>query len=229
MTRRTISARLLRSAAVTLLAVGGLAACGGDGGGSGAEVASLGTDEPADDSTDATTPASTPTDPEEAMLAYTECMRDHGIDMPDPEPVGGGEGGMIALEADPEDATFQDAQAACEHIMEDAVRNIDIDPEEEAEMRQQLLDFSQCMRDHGIDMPDPVFGDNGRVTVNAEGADGERPFDPEDEDFTAASAECSRDGGPFVANATGPSEGSDGQGPTVRIAPGGAPTAGGGG
>ena len=34
-------------------------------------------------------------------------------------------------------------------------------------MREELLEFTECMRDHGIDMPDPVFGDDGRVTMEA--------------------------------------------------------------
>jgi hypothetical protein len=58
-----------------------LAACGGGGDDDAADVASLGTgEEPV--TTDPQSAASK--DPEEAMLAFTECMRDHGVDMPDP-------------------------------------------------------------------------------------------------------------------------------------------------
>ena len=42
---------------------------------------------------------------------------------------------------------------------------IELDPEQQAEMQEQLLDFAQCMRDHGIDMADPVFGEDGRVEI----------------------------------------------------------------
>ena len=34
-------------------------------------------------------------------------------------------------------------------------------------MREQLLEFTECMREHGIDMPDPVFSDGGRVEIEA--------------------------------------------------------------
>ena len=39
-----------------------------------------------------------------------------------------------------------------------------VDPEEAA------LAFAQCMREHGVDMPDPQVGSNGefRVTVNGD-------------------------------------------------------------
>ncbi|MET0578655.1 MAG: hypothetical protein ABW122_08350, partial [Ilumatobacteraceae bacterium] len=132
----------------------------------------------------------------------------------------GGGGGMIALEADPDDPTFKDAQNACEPIMDNAVRPVEMDPEEEAEMREQLLAFSQCIRDHGIDMPDPVFGENGRATLNLDDEeDSARRPDPGDEDFQTASAECSQDGGPFVASASGPSGGTSDDGPTVRMSP----------
>ena len=51
--------------------------------------------------------------------------------------------------------------------MEDAFGEMEIDPEREAEMREELLEFTECMREHGIDMPDPVFGESGRVEIRA--------------------------------------------------------------
>jgi hypothetical protein len=85
---------------------------------------------------------------------------------------------------------------------------IELDPEQEAEMREQLLEFAECMRDHGIDMPDPVFEDNGRVTMSAEA--GER-FEPgDDEAFEAASEECGRDGPGMVVRSS--SDGAESEG-----------------
>ena len=49
--------------------------------------------------------------------------------------------------------------------------DIELDPEQQAEMREQLLEFAECMRDHGIDMADPVFGEDGRVEIRANGPD----------------------------------------------------------
>ena len=115
-----------RAALVAAITIVSLAACGGGGGdGNGAQVASIDDSSP-DATTDATTDDTTadaPTDPEEAMLAFTECMRDHGVDMPDPEmakpATGGAKPGnaVIAVEGNPDDPTFQKANEACEPLM----------------------------------------------------------------------------------------------------------------
>src|SRR5262245_8261309 len=69
------------TAIVACLATAFVASCGSSAA-SGDEVASLG-------STDATTAThdTTPTsvDPEDAFVEYSQCMRDHGIDLPDPQ------------------------------------------------------------------------------------------------------------------------------------------------
>ena len=50
-------------------------------------------------------------------------------------------------------------------MLENARGAMEIDPEQEAEMREQMLEFTECMREQGIDMPDPVFGDDGGFSV----------------------------------------------------------------
>lgn len=53
---------------------------------------------------------------QDQMLAFSQCMRDHGVDFPDPEiPADGGPIGM-QFEVDPNDPTFQAAQEACQEI-----------------------------------------------------------------------------------------------------------------
>ena len=49
---------------------------------------------------------------QDAMLAYAQCMRENGYDMPDPDFSGGD--GMFRMEGEPEDPAFQQAQEACE-------------------------------------------------------------------------------------------------------------------
>ena len=46
-------------------------------------------------------------------------------------------------------------------------------------MREQMLEFAECMREHGIDMPDPVFGDDGGVDDRA-GPRRQRPTDADE-------------------------------------------------
>ena len=114
--------------------------------GSGAEVASLGTDADAttDDTTDGTDCRRAPTDPEEAMLEFTECMRDHGVDMPDPQtPTATGRtAAMIAVEGDPTTPSSRRPRRPASRSWTSAMGEIEIDPERQAEMKEQLLAFS---------------------------------------------------------------------------------------
>jgi hypothetical protein len=222
--RTTRSVIIAAIGAVVLL--GALPACGGGGGdGDGSDVASLGTDAVPDGTTDGSVvPVVTgPEDPEEAMLAYTACMRDHGVDMPDPQTDGEGRT-MVALDADPESGEFQEAQTACEPLMDNAMSEVEIDPEREAEMREQLLEYAACMRDHGIDMPDPTFGENGGVTVQAGAVGGDDATNPvDDDDFEAANAECADDGMIMAAPSRPPSDagGDSGSGAVLEMQTGG--------
>ena len=202
-----------RAALVAAITIVSLAACGGGGGdGNGAQVASIDDSSP-DATTDGTTDDTTadaPTDPEEAMLAFTECMRDHGVDMPDPEmakpATGGAKPGnaVIAVEGNPDDPTFQKANEACEPLMANMRSDLEDDPERLAEMKEQMLEFAQCMRDQGIDMPDPTFDENGRVKMTGPPLEAERDSDA----FNAAAEACNQgEGGPMIQAA--PAGGSD--------------------
>jgi hypothetical protein len=113
------------------------------------------------------------------MLEFARCMRDHGVDMPDPTFDGSG-GGALIQKTDgagaagggtgPGNATFDAAQKACQPIMDKAQQNAPKPTaEEQARMRDQMLAFTQCMRDHGIDMPDPTFDSDGGVSIQASG------------------------------------------------------------
>jgi len=128
----------------------------------------------------ATDPAATPSasamDPEEAMLRWAQCMRDHGVDVPDPDD------GRVAVDGSgvaPEQ--LEAAETACEEWQRMA------EPEDggtplTAEEKQTFLDHAQCMRDRGWNVPDPTF-DGGRVEQKfrrgAEAAPGDpAPGDP---------------------------------------------------
>jgi hypothetical protein len=106
-----------------------------------------------------------PTDLREAELAHARCMREQGINFPDPK---FGEGGSITIEigpehgVDPSSKAFRDANAACGHLSEKARQNMpQPDPEHLEAMREHALEFAQCMREQGLDWPDPQFDDGG--------------------------------------------------------------------
>jgi hypothetical protein len=185
--------RAMAGVSMVALSVALLGACGGGSDDDSPDVASLDDEESSTDSSpDGTaTETTTATDPEQAMLDFAECMRDHGIDMEDPQFDSEGRGG-INLEATPENEDeLEAAQEACQPLLEDAMGDVEIDPEQEAEMRQRALEFAQCMRDHGVeDFPDPVFEDGGFVI---QGGAGEGENDP---DFQAAQEACQTDEGP---------------------------------
>ncbi len=169
------------SLGAVLVSVGLLAAgCGGGVAGAGG----------GDGSAAATETGGDTTRPEESMLAFAQCMREHGVDMPDPQFKEGG-AGFMAVEIDPEDEDFQAAEQACKHLMAGAVAEArDIDPERMKEMEQRMLAFAQCMREHGVDFPDPQLGrwaGGGFVIGRPEE---ELPFDPKDREFQEAEQAC---------------------------------------
>jgi hypothetical protein len=194
-----------RWAAIAAVMIGILAACGGGGGdANGDQVASLDGSTPQDSTPD--TASDAPTDPEEAALAFTKCMRDHGVDLPDPQVTRSatgsktGGGPIIATNVDPEDPAFAKAQEACEPLMANVRGELDNDPERQAEMKQQLLAFAKCMRDHGIDMPDPTFDANGNAQITG----GPPPADRDSKAFDDASKACAPDGMTFATKGGGP-------------------------
>jgi hypothetical protein len=170
-----------------------LAACGG--GASTQGIASLQEGTTAGDDSSTTTTAAV--DPEQAVLDFAACMREHGVDMPDPDinSAGGGIGFGFTVQGSaeagaPDDAQMrqmQEANEACQHFLEGVVQQFE--RPDMAEMQDQMLAFSQCMRDQGLDYPDPVFSEDGGVTLIGpdEGAGG---FDPSDPDFQAAQEAC---------------------------------------
>jgi len=95
----------------------------------------------------------------EQLRAFAQCMRDHGVDVPDPEqgrifvPRGGagGGGGGGAQGLNPNDPAFQTAMTACR----DKLPNGGEPPKLNAEQIEQFRQFAQCMRDHGVNVPDP--------------------------------------------------------------------------
>jgi len=204
--------------AVLLVVTG---ACGGGGDDGAVDVATLGGEQD-DTGTDGGGGAGdgdeelTEAEREDAMLEFAECMREHGIDMPDPTEQGG-----IALEITPEtEDEMEAAQEACDPILEDAMgERPQLSPEEEAEMQDRMLAFAECMREQGIDMPDPeVSADGGRIRVEARdgsGATGAAPGSgPGDDEFDAAQEACQEElgfeGGPggvpvFGGHGGGPS------------------------
>ena len=120
---------------------------------------------------------------ENAALEWAECMREHGVDVADPEVDSAGRL-VITPDTDPPDPRqpgFRRAMAACDDLMRKALPDPgDISKEEQARMRDAALEFTRCMRKQGIDMPDPSTSGRG-VAI---------PVKPNDPAFQRAAEAC---------------------------------------
>lgn len=118
---------------------------------------------------------------EESRLKMAECLREHGLDVPDP--VAGEKGFAIQSTKkggqgsgmNPDDPATQEAIETCED--EVGFEPPDISPEQEEEMKEGMLAFAQCMREHGVDMPDPEFEEGGKMKMRIGGPGGPGEID----------------------------------------------------
>jgi hypothetical protein len=125
----------------------------------------------------------------DAALDYAKCMREHGVDMPDPQFQGGG-----IMQRGPDEktprATVEKAQEACKEIQERMEPSEPPSEAEQKEMKDAALAHARCMRDHGIkNFPDPTFSADGGMTVRIGKGSG---IDPNDEDFKEAQEACQK-------------------------------------
>jgi hypothetical protein len=133
-----------RLLAVTAFACALLGGCG-SGGDDGNKVASL--SEPASPSGAQSSDGKTD---EDKMREFAACMREHGIDMKDPET--GPNGGGLSIEVDGKDQDkMKAADEACRHLMPNGGKP----PKVDAAQLDQLREKAKCLRDHGINVPDP--------------------------------------------------------------------------
>lgn len=93
---------------------------------------------------------------QQVLLSYAECMRDNGVSMPDPVE---GDAGSMYEGVDQESAAFSAADAACGPILQGVVDERESqNGEDQAKQHEEMLALAQCLRDNGIDVPDPVPG-----------------------------------------------------------------------
>jgi hypothetical protein len=117
----------------------------------------------------------------EGALEYAECMREHGIDIPDPQQEGNGG----VLMRGPKNANPQKTKAAekaCQKHLE--AGGATPNPAKRAEAQDAMLKYARCMRGEGIDMPDPK---NGRMELRSGPGGG-----PDSPRFKAADKACHR-------------------------------------
>ena len=152
-------------------------------------IASLETDPP-NPSAESATDADQAADSEAAMLAFTQCLRDQGIDVGDPTIDADGNLQLPPIEfetsdtvTDPDEfpdmSEFEEMLAPCEEHLGGVVGSFSLG--DTTEIEDMFLAYAECMRENGIDMPDPDFSsDGGVIDLGAIGGD----------EFEAADAAC---------------------------------------
>jgi hypothetical protein len=127
---------------------------------------------------------------QQKMVKFSQCMRTHG-EPEFPEPTEGG----IRIQShnghgpNPESARFQAAEKACSKY---APSKVAPSPAQQAKMQESALNFSKCMRSHGVpNFPDPEFHSGGGVGIRIGGKSS--GIDPNSPQFKAAQKTCQSD------------------------------------
>jgi len=143
-----------------------------------------------------------------SAVAYTDCVRSHGIaNFPDP-PSGGGLAKASAQQLGVSSSRLQAAQRACQHLIpatggtiqqqeQQCFPNSDCPPGVVRELLNVMLRFARCMRTHGIpNFPDPTTDPQGQpfFNVSAQGISDSMSHSPS---FTSKLDECQRQVGNF--------------------------------
>ena len=150
-----------------------LTGCGGSSSSGIAHLASRKGTSSASSGSDGSSQEST-SSPEQAALAYAQCMRSNGVpSFPDPKAGGGflfhGSPGLISSPA------FKAAQAKCHKLLPGSGPPLTTNPSPQT--LAKFLRIARCMREHGVyDFPDPrtsvpsnPFGSGTGVISDIEG------------------------------------------------------------
>lgn len=156
MTRTTATWRTSGAAAavVAMLVLSACSGAGGDG------VASAGGDKTAAKPTQ--TGSSTPLDADAQALVFAGCMRDNGVNMPDPGPGQQGLGQAFeAVAGNYDRETLRKAISACQDLMPQYPGGVDHTNDD------WMLKLAECLREQGLEVSDNPFNDahSGAIDV----------------------------------------------------------------
>jgi hypothetical protein len=106
---------------------------------------------------------------QKARLDFASCMRQHGVNVPDPGS-GGGAGGGPPGGLNQNTPAFQSAFTACRSHLASAFGNVSA--AQRSQFRQQIVKFAACLRQHGQNVADPTFNDTPGAAPGGPGAGG---------------------------------------------------------
>lgn len=161
-----------------LLGIGAALLTGCSSSGDDSDIASLGKDGPRAGASSEPGPGG-----EDALVAFRRCMQEQGVPIDD----GGGTG--VAQGDGGSDPNMQAAAAKCKHLLEgsgvtfsDGSGGDALSPEQ----LESLVDYARCMRENGIDIPDPDGSSGGLLA----GPDGGTAVDPQSPEYKKADEAC---------------------------------------
>jgi hypothetical protein len=165
-----IALALAGAIALSLLA----SACGGSAGTGVAQIGSTQTT-----TTSSSSASGSPSDRRGALVAFSACMRKHGVpNFPDPKAVGHGYGLTIDNET-ANSPQFKNAEQVCKKLLANGGTPT---AQEQAEQLEEALKYAACIRSHGVpNFPDPKLHAGGGIEM------GEAPDSPQ---FKTAQKAC---------------------------------------
>ncbi|WP_165436328.1 hypothetical protein [Amycolatopsis suaedae] len=93
---------------------------------------------------------------QQSLLGYASCMRENGIDLPDPAE---GDPGSLYQGIDQTTPAFTAAHTKCAHLLQGLVdERQQQNGGDQAQQHEEMLALAACLRERGIDVPDPVQG-----------------------------------------------------------------------
>ncbi len=109
--------------------------------------------------------------PEDQMLQFARCMRQHGVNMPDPKVVADGHGGTqgkVTINGGAGDKSKLDAaQKACQKYLPKGGTLNPNDPQ----ALDRALKLARCLRAHGVNVADPKPSQPGILIQGKKGDD----------------------------------------------------------
>jgi len=112
-----------------------------------------------------------------ARVKLNQCLRDQGVNVPD----SAGGGGGTALTASDRQKLQTAIQGPCKKYQSQAFGNIT--DSQRQEFQDAFTKFSACMRQHGVNLPDPTANGNGGPPAGGQ-------IDQSDPKVKAATSAC---------------------------------------
>ena len=107
---------------------------------------------------------------EQITTEFTSCLRNNGFNVADPQIRADGTVDLPALRTsvmndpkfDPTDQASRQVLQTCLPMLEGATFAQPPSEEDQIEFQDTLIEFAQCLRDDGFEVPDPDFSSGGR-------------------------------------------------------------------